>query len=53
MAKDKYTMPMSTAGLVRYFEESEKAIKIKPEHVIGASIAVIVIEIVLKLVLGL
>ena len=50
MAKQQNTMPMSTAGLVRYFEDSEKAIHIKPEHVIGAAVAVIVFELILKLV---
>lgn len=49
MARDKMTMPMSTAGLVRYFEESEKAIKIKPEYVIGASVVLVVAELILKL----
>ncbi len=52
MAKDKYTMPMSTAGLVRYFEESEKAIKIKPQHVIGVAVAIAVVEIAVRFIFG-
>lgn len=48
MAKEKTMMPQSTAGLIRYFEESEESIKLKPEHVIGAAVAIIIIELVLK-----
>ncbi len=36
MAEKKLTMPQSTAGLVRYYEESQSAIKLKPEHVAAA-----------------
>ena len=36
MAEKKTYMPQSTAGLVRYFEESQSAIKLKPEHVAAA-----------------
>ncbi|UCG95353.1 MAG: preprotein translocase subunit Sec61beta [archaeon] len=49
MAKDKQTMPMSTAGLTRYFEESPEAVKLKPEHVAGIIIAIIILEIMLYL----
>jgi preprotein translocase subunit Sec61beta len=48
--KPKAMMPQSTAGLIRYFEESEEAIKLKPEHVIGIAIAIIIIVTVLKVV---
>jgi preprotein translocase subunit Sec61beta len=48
MPKQKYTMPQSTAGLVRYFEESKDAIKIRPEHVIIICITIIVLELALK-----
>lgn len=41
-------MPQSTAGLIRYFEESEEAIKLKPQHVVGIAVIIIVIEIMLK-----
>lgn len=47
MAKVKNYMPMSTAGLVRYFEEAEGKIKIRPEHIVGACILFILIEILL------
>lgn len=44
-------MPQSTAGLIRYFEESEEAIKLKPEHVVGIAVAIIALEIILKFTL--
>ncbi len=46
--KDRTMMPQSTAGLVRYFEESEEAIKLKPQHVVGVALLVIAIELFLK-----
>lgn len=46
--KDQIQMPQSTAGLIRYFETSKEAIKIKPEMIIVASIAIIAIEVALK-----
>lgn len=49
--KERTMMPQSTAGLIRYFEESEEAIKLKPEHVVGIAVAVIAIEIILKFTL--
>lgn len=48
MAKDSIQMPQSTAGLVRYFEESQDALKIKPEHLIGVLVLIIAAEIALK-----
>jgi preprotein translocase subunit Sec61beta len=46
--KDKSMMPQSTAGLIRYFEDSETAIKLKPQHVLGITVLIIVVEIALK-----
>jgi len=41
MAKQqKVQMPQSTAGLVRYFEESKEAIKLKPEHVVALCVII-------------
>lgn len=48
MTKEKSQMPMSTAGLVRYFEDSKEAPKIKPEYVIIFSAALIVLEVALR-----
>lgn len=36
--KPQAQMPQSTAGLIRYFEESKEAVKLKPEHVIAACV---------------
>lgn len=46
--KSKVQMPQSTAGLVRYFEDSKESIKLKPEHVVVVCVVLIVIEIALK-----
>lgn len=48
MSKEKTMMPQSTAGLIRYFEDSESAIKLKPQHVLGVTIVIIIIEVALK-----
>ncbi len=48
---EKMSMPQSTAGLIRYFEASKDAIKIRPEHVVGFSVILIVGEIALRLLL--
>ena len=47
--KQKLQMPQSTAGLVRYFDESKEKIKFKPQHVVAACAVIITIEILLKL----
>ncbi len=47
--KNKVQMPQSTAGLVRYFDESKERIKFRPEHVAIACGAIITLEILLKL----
>ena len=41
-------MPQSTAGLIRYFDESQESIKFKPEHVVAVCVGLIALEIVLK-----
>lgn len=51
MSKDKQQMPMSTAGLTRYFEDSPETVKLKPEHVIAIISGVIVLEIFLYVLL--
>lgn len=51
MAKDKQSMPMSTAGLTRYFDESPETVKLKPEYVIGLVVTIIILEIFLYLFL--
>lgn len=51
MAKEKNYMPQSTAGLMRYYEESQESIKFKPEHVAIVSIGIVVLEIFIKFIL--
>ena len=45
--KDKIRMPPSGGGLFRTYEEEGTGLKIKPEHIVGASIAVVIFEILL------
>jgi len=47
--KNRIHLPQSTAGLVRYFEESKEAIKLKPEHIVIVCVLVLVLEIALKI----
>lgn len=46
--KKRISLPQTGAGLVRYFDEYHEKIKIKPEHVIGFIVVLIIIEIALK-----
>jgi preprotein translocase subunit Sec61beta len=48
--KDKNYMPQSTAGLVRYFDQTKEGIKLKPEHILAACGVFIAFEILLKFV---
>jgi len=41
-------MPATAAGLLRFFEDESKGIKIPPEVVLGASISLIVLVLVLR-----
>ncbi len=44
-------LPASSAGLLRFFEDETQGIKVKPELVVGLSIALIVIAILLDVLL--
>ncbi len=46
---DKINIPAGFGGLVRYSEEYESKLKLKPEHVVIFIIAVIVFVSLLKL----
>ncbi|MEM5782060.1 MAG: preprotein translocase subunit Sec61beta [Candidatus Aenigmatarchaeota archaeon] len=49
--KQKIKAPSTIAGLVRYDEEDkESLIRLKPVHVVGIAIALIVIELILFLI---
>jgi len=47
MAKDKINMPMSTAGITRYFDDYKSKIEFKPGHVIILSIIIMLVVIIL------
>lgn len=47
--KDKKVyMPMGAGGLMRFQEDEKHLIKLKPEHVAGVVIGIVVLELVLK-----
>lgn len=45
--QDRVTMPTSTAGITRYFDDYKSKVEIKPGHVIVMIIVIIVVEILL------
>ncbi len=47
--QDRISMPMSTAGITRYFDEYKSKIEFKPGHIIILIIVIIVLEAVLHL----
>jgi preprotein translocase subunit Sec61beta len=50
MASDKITMPTSSAGITRYFDDYKSKIEFKPAHIIVLTVLVIILEIVLSMV---
>jgi len=46
--KNRVYLPMGTGGLIRYPEEGEELVKLKPKHVIGLVVGIVLLEIVLK-----
>ena len=49
MSKDKVSMPSSTAGITRYFDDYKSKIEFKPEYIVVLVIVVIIIEIILHM----
>lgn len=49
--KEKSPMPLSGAGLIRFFEEDIHGIKIKPGYVIAISITLIISVILAHLLI--
>ena len=47
MAKEKTTMPPTGAGLMRFFDEDTKAIKVGPKGVIAMTLILVAAEILL------
>lgn len=48
MAQDKITMPTTTAGITRYFDDYKSKIEFKPGHIIVLCVVVIVLSLVLQ-----
>jgi preprotein translocase subunit Sec61beta len=44
-------MPASSAGLLRFFEDETLGIKIRPEVVVGFSIALVIVTLLLGFVI--
>ena len=49
--KKMLRQPSSIAGLVKYEDEGESLIKIKPIHVVGICVGIVVFEIIMFLAL--
>ncbi|MEM3437778.1 MAG: preprotein translocase subunit Sec61beta [Nitrososphaerales archaeon] len=45
-------MPASSAGLLRFFEDEVKGVKVRPEIVISLAISVVIISILLRIFLS-
>lgn len=48
MSQEKKTLPMGQAGLVRYFDDYQPKIQIKPQAVVAGIMALIILEIFMK-----
>ncbi|MEM5802243.1 MAG: preprotein translocase subunit Sec61beta [Candidatus Aenigmatarchaeota archaeon] len=46
--RDRVYVPAGIGGLIRYGEEEEKGIKLKPKHVVYFVVAIILLELILK-----
>jgi preprotein translocase subunit Sec61beta len=49
MAKDKTTLPPTGAGLMRFFDEDTRAIKVSPKGVIAITLLLVAFEVFLDL----
>ncbi len=47
MSKDKISMPSSSAGITRYFDEYRSKLEFKPQWVIVFVVFIIIIELIL------
>ncbi|WP_048146524.1 preprotein translocase subunit Sec61beta [Pyrococcus abyssi] len=50
MAKEKTTLPPTGAGLMRFFDEDTRAIKITPKGAVALTLILIIFEIILHVV---
>ena len=46
--KKEAPMPASSAGLLRFFEDDTKGVKVRPEIIVGVSAALILVSILLN-----
>ena len=49
MADDRISMPASQGGLVRYYNEYKSKVQVKPIHVVAFAIAVIILELLIRI----
>ncbi len=49
MSKDKINMPMSSAGITRYFDDYKSKIEFKPGHIVFLAVVVILMVILLNM----
>ena len=49
MADNKVNMPMSTAGLTRYFDDYKSKIQFKPGYIVIFTILIIILVMILHL----
>jgi len=49
--KKQAPLPASSAGLLRFFEDETKGVKIRPELVVAMSAALIIISILIRILL--
>jgi preprotein translocase subunit Sec61beta len=47
--KKNAPMPASSAGLLRFFEDETEGVKIRPQFVLAASMALVICSIVMNL----
>lgn len=40
-------MPASSAGLLRFFEDESRGVKVRPEIVVGISVGLIIVSVLL------
>lgn len=50
--KNKAPMPASSAGLLRFFEDETQGIKIRPEIVVGLSVALVIASVLLRFIIA-
>jgi len=48
--KDKVYMPSGSGGLIRYGEEGDQKVKLKPKHVIYVVAGIVIFELILKII---